>query len=202
MVVVVLLAGVGYVGYRQAAGDPLAGGQQVSSAGYRLTVPDGWTPAAPGSAPVPVFGVPFVPIAQVGGYPCRDASFTRGTVTGAQVAVPPGVPLEQAASAFARGAGEALYAGAAPQVAVGVPAPRDGGTQVEATVRTDGLGGCRATEATVLVLAQPRVTAADGSTGAALLVVGGDTRAGPAEPAPRTRDELLAVLDTAEPAGG
>ncbi|RZT84766.1 hypothetical protein EV383_1621 [Pseudonocardia sediminis] len=201
MVAVVLLAGVGYAGYRQAVGDPEAG-RRVSSAAYTLTVPDGWTPAPPGAAPVTVYGIPFVPVAQASDYPCRDGSFTRGTVAGAQVAVPTGVSVEQAAGAFARGAGEALYAGAAPQVAVGPPTPRDGGgTQVEATVRTDGFGGCRATEATVLVVAEPRVTAADGSTGAALLVIGGDTRGGPAGPEPLTRDVLIGIASTAEAAG-
>ncbi|MBW0106594.1 hypothetical protein [Pseudonocardia sp. KRD291] len=201
LVVVVLLAGLGYAGYRQAVGDPEAGAE-VSSAGYTVTVPDGWSAAPPGAAPVTVYGVPFTPLAQAPGYPCRDASFARATVAGAQVAVPPGVGVEQAASAFARGAGEALYAGSAPQVAVGPPAPRDGGgSQVEATVRTDGLGGCRATEATVLVVAEPRVTAGDGSTGAALLVVGGDTRGGPPAPEPLTRDTLLGITGTARAAG-
>lgn len=201
LVAVVLLAGVGYAGYRQAAGDPQAG-RELSSPAYTLTVPDDWNPAPPGPAPVTVYGVPFTPVAQAAGYPCRDGSFTRGTVADARVAVPPGVGMEQAASAFARGAGEALYAGAAPQVAVGVPSPRDGGgTQVEATVRTDGLGGCRATEATVLVVAEPRITASDGSTGTALLIVGGDTRGGPAEPAPLARDTLLGIVDTAATPG-
>ncbi|MDN5918688.1 MAG: hypothetical protein L0I76_26930 [Pseudonocardia sp.] len=201
MVVVVLLAGIVYAGYRQAVGDPEAG-QELSAAGYTLTVPDGWNPAPPGAAPVTVYGVPFAPVAQGPGYPCGNGSFSRGTVAGAQVAVPPGVGVEQAASAFARGAGEALYAGAAPQVAVGTPEPRDGGgTQVEATVRADGLGGCRATEATVLVVAEPRVTAGDGSTGAALLVIAGDTRGGPAAPEPLTRDALLGIAGTAAAAG-
>lgn len=196
-----LLAGIAYAGYRQAVHDPEAG-QQISSDAYTLTVPGGWSAAPPGAAPVTIYGVPFTPVAQAPGYPCRDHSFARGTVAGAQVAVPPGVAVEQAASAFARGAGESLYAGAAPQVAVGLPAPREGGgTRVEATVRTDGLGGCRATEATVLVVAEPRITAGDGSTGAALLVVGGDTRGGPDAPGPLTRDALTGIAGTAGATG-
>lgn len=202
LVAVVLLAGIASATYRQTLAAAPDTGREVAAAGYALRVPEGWTPASPGAAPVTVYGIPFAPVAQAWDYPCRDGSFTRGTVAGAQVAVPAGVSVEQAVGAIARGAGEALYAGAAPQVAVGATTPRDGGgAQVEATVRTDGFAGCRAAEATVLIIAEPRVTAADGSTGAAVLVVGGDTRGGPAVPAPLTRDALVGIAGTAQAAG-
>lgn len=205
LVVLVLLAGLVYVGYRQLTGGPPEGWRTATSPGYELAVPNTWTPPAPGAPPLTVFGVPFGTAAQAGEYGCRDGRFARGIAASALIAVPADVGLDQAATAFARGAGEALYPGAGPQVAVGTPAERQlstvTGSRVEATVRTDGAGGCRATDATLQVLVVPRTTAPDGSIGAAVLVVAGDLRGGPPDPAPLAREDVVGVLDTAALAG-
>ena len=167
LVVAVFVAGLGYAGYRQLTGGPPDGFRAATSPGYELAVPQTWTPPAPGTPPLTVFGVPFGVAGQYGEYGCRDARFTRAVAASALIAVPADVGLDQAATAFARGAGEALYPGAGPQVAVGTPSERQlstvTGSRVEATVRTDGSAGCRATDATVQVLVMPRTTAADGS---------------------------------------
>ncbi|TCK25365.1 hypothetical protein [Pseudonocardia endophytica] len=201
LVVAVLVAGLGYVGYRQLTGGPPEGFRTAASPGYELAVPDSWTPPAPGAPPLTVFGVPFGTAGQFGEYSCKDGRFPRAVAASALIAVPANVGLDQAATAFARGSGEALYPDAGPQVAVGTPSERElstvTGSRVEATVRTDGSGGCRATDATVQVLVVPRTTAPDGSIGAAVLIVSGDLRGGPPQPAPVTRDELVRVMDTA-----
>ena len=201
LVVAVLVAGLGYVGYRQLTGGPPDGFRAATSPGFEMAVPQTWTPPTPGTSPLTVFGVPFGTAGQYGDYACRNARFPRAVAASALIAVPANVGLDQAATAFARGSGEALYPGAGPQVAVGTPSQQElsrvTGSRVEATVRTDGSGGCRATDATVQVLVVPRTTASDGSIGAAVLVVSGDLRGGPPQPAPVTRDELIRVLDTA-----
>ncbi len=201
LVVVVLVAGLGYVGYRQLTGGPPGGWQEVTSPGYELAVPATWAAPPPGTPPIEVFGVPFGTAARSGDYGCRDGRFARGVAASALIAVPPDVGLDQAATAFARGAGEALYPGAGPRVAVGPASERQLsnvlGSRVEATVRTDGAGGCRATDALVQVLVVPRTTAPDGSIGAAVLIVSGDLRGGPPSPAPLPRGEFGAVADTA-----
>lgn len=201
LVVAVLIAGLAYVGYRQLTGGPPEGFRAVTSPGYELAVPQAWTPPAPGTPTLTVFGVPFGTAGQYGDYPCQTGNFPRAVAASALIAVPPNVGLDQAATAFARGSADALYPGTGAQVAVGTPAERAlstvTGSKVEATVRTDGAGGCRATDATVQVLVVPRTTAPDGSIGAAVLIVSGDLRGGPPQPAPLTRDELVGVLDTA-----
>jgi hypothetical protein len=201
LVAAVLVAGLAYVGYRQLTGGPPEGFRTVTSPGYELAVPQSWAAPTPGTPPLTVFGVPFGTAGRYGEYPCANGRFPRAVAASALIAVPPNVGLDRAATAFARGSGEALYPGAGAQVAVGTPGERElsrvTGSTVEATVRTDGAAGCRATDATVQVLVVPRTTAPDGSIGAAVLIVSGDLRGGPPQPAPLTRDELVRVLDTA-----
>ncbi|MEU6697419.1 hypothetical protein [Pseudonocardia sp. NPDC046786] len=173
---------------------------------FAVTPPDGWTAAPAGAAPLEVFGVPFTRLAEVPPFAagqCPADPAPRGLAAAALVAVPAGTSVEEAAMAFARGAGEAAYAGAAPQVAVGPAGPRPGpdgaenGVWVEATVRTDGTAagqaGCRATDGTAGVLAVPRTRARDGSTGVAMLVVAADAAGGPGDPVSRAAPGELAA---------
>ncbi|WP_075554066.1 hypothetical protein [Pseudonocardia sp. Ae505_Ps2] len=169
----------------------------VEPAAFAVTPPPGWTAPAPGAPALEVFGVPFARLAEAPPFAAGDCpvgAAPRGVAAAALVAVPAGTSVEQAAQAFARGAGESAYAGSAPQVAVGPPGPRPGddepGTWVEATVRTDGTasgaGGCRATDGAVGVLAVPRTQARDGSVGVAMLVVAADVGGGPGDAVPRS----------------
>ncbi|OLM30360.1 hypothetical protein Ae717Ps2_1255c [Pseudonocardia sp. Ae717_Ps2] len=156
----------------------------VEPAAFAVTPPPGWTAPAPGAPALEVFGVPFARLAEAPPFAAGDCpvgAAPRGVAAAALVAVPAGTSVEQAAQAFARGAGESAYAGSAPQVAVGPPGPRPGddepGTWVEATVRTDGAVG---------VLAVPRTQARDGSVGVAMLVVAADVGGGPGDAVPRS----------------
>lgn len=166
-------------------------------AAFAVTPPPGWTAPTAGAPALDVFGVPFARLAEAPPFAAGDCpvgAAPRGVAAAALVAVPAGTTVEQAAQAFARGAGESAYAGSAPQVAVGPPGPRPGsgepGTWVEATVRTDGTasgaGGCRATDGAVGVLAVPRTQARDGSVGVAMLVVAADAGGGPGDAVPRS----------------
>ncbi|MFP5073004.1 hypothetical protein ACLFMI_25515 [Pseudonocardia nantongensis] len=203
-VVVLLVAGtVAALGFRPGPATPAAGPPQqaagpAASEAFAVTPPAGWSAGDAGAPPLDVFGVPFVRLAEVAPFSagnCPVPAAPRGTAAAALVAVPAGTTVEQAAQAFARGAGESAYAGATPQVAVGPPAPRPGperaepGTWVEATVRTDGTAGgqpgCRATDGAVGVLAVPRTQGRDGSTGVAILVVTADAGGGPGDTVPR-----------------
>ncbi|MBN9735164.1 MULTISPECIES: hypothetical protein [unclassified Pseudonocardia] len=179
------------------SGPSPAAAAPATSEAFAVTPPSGWTPAPAGTAPLDVFGVPFVRLAEVPPFAageCPPGAAPRGVAAAALVAVPAGTTVEQAAQAFARGAGESAYAGSTPQVAVGPAVPRPGGTEpgswVEATVRTDGLAagaaGCRATDGAVGVLAVPRTRAQDGSTGVAMLVTAADAGGGPGDPVPGT----------------
>lgn len=182
----------------------------ATSEAFAVTPPSGWTAVPAGTPPLDVFGVPFVRLAQVPPFSagrCPVGAAPRGVAAAALVAVPAGTTVEQAAEAFARGAGESAYAGSAPQVAVGPAGPRpapDGaepGTWVEATVRTDGraggVPGCRATDGAVGVLAVPRTQARDGSTGVAMLVVAADAGGGPGDPV--SREDLADLAASAVP---
>lgn len=201
------------------SGEPAAvAGPPAASEAFAVTAPAGWSAAAAGTPPLDVYGVPFTPLAQVPPFDpgtCPRPAAPRGTAAAALVAVPAGTTVEQAAQAFARGAGESAWAGAAPQVAVGPPGPRPGtdgtdgsggggretGTWVEATVRTDGTSsgqpGCRATDGAVGVLAVPRTQARDGSTGVAILVVAADTAGGPGDGV--AREDLTDLAASAVP---
>ncbi|MEV1291735.1 hypothetical protein [Pseudonocardia sp. NPDC049635] len=172
---------------------------------FAVTPPDGWTSVSAPAGPLDVFGVPFTRLAEVPPFAageCPADPAPRGVAAAALVAVPAGTSIEEAARAFARGAGESAYAGAAPQVAVGPAGPRPGpddaedGIWVEATVRTDGTAagrpGCRATDGAVGVLAVPRAQARDGSTGVAMLVVVTDIGGGPGAPVSRDAPAELA----------
>ncbi|MFP5023018.1 hypothetical protein [Pseudonocardia phyllosphaerae] len=183
---------------------------------FAVQSPDGWAPVAAGAAPLEVFGVPFTPLTEVPApeaVACPSPVATQGVAASGLVAVPAGTSVEQAAGAFARGTGEAVYAGTQPQVTVGAPGPRPGsgagieqGTWVEATVHTDGTGpvaggapspGCRATDAHVGVLAVPRTRAQDGSVGVAMLLVAADAAGGPGRPVPH--DDLTRLASSAVP---
>lgn len=201
-VVVLLVAGtVAALGFRPAPATPSAEAGQAAgpavSEAFAVTPPAGWSAGDAGAPPLDVYGVPFVRLAEVAPFSagsCPVPAAPRGTAAAALVAVPAGTTVEQAAQAFARGAGESAYAGATPQVAVGPPAPRPGaegtepGTWVEATVRTDGTAsgqpGCRATDGAVGVLAVPRTEGRDGSIGVAMLVVAADAGGGPGDTVP------------------
>lgn len=198
------LGGAGRPGTGAAPAD-----RPVSSQAFAVTPPAGWSAVGGGAAPLPVFGVPFARLAQVPPFEPGTCppSAPRGTAAAALVAVPAGTSVEQAAQAFARGAGEAAYAGSAPQVAVGPAGPRPGaagtepGVWVEASVRTDGTvggqSGCRATDGAVGVLAVPRTAARDGSTGVALLVVAADAGGGPGDAVGRA--DLTELVASAVP---
>ncbi|MBC3190815.1 hypothetical protein H7X46_07045 [Pseudonocardia sp. C8] len=191
-----------------AADAPAADAPAARSDAFAVTPPAGWTATRAQAPPLDVFGVPFVRLAEVPPFSagqCPLGAAPRGVAAAALVAVPAGTTVEQAAQAFARGAGESAYAGAAPQVAVGPAAPRpaaegaEPGFWVEATVRTDGTAsgvpGCRATDGSVGVLAVPRTHAQDGSTGVAMLVVAADAGGGPGDPVPG--DDLTALESSA-----
>lgn len=209
-VVVLVVAGTAAaLGTRPGPATPAAPGPAASEA-FAVTPPAGWSAGTAQAPPLEVFGVPFVRLAEVppfGAGGCPVPAAPRGTAAAALVAVPAGTTVERAAQAFARGAGEAAYAGAGPQVAVGPPGPRpagaaDGaepGTWVEATVRTDGRAGCRATDAAVGVLAVPRTPARDGSTGVAMLVLTADAGGGPGDAVPR--GDLADLAASAVPPG-
>ncbi|ANY08361.1 hypothetical protein AFB00_21110 [Pseudonocardia sp. HH130630-07] len=182
----------------------------AASDAFAVTPPSGWVAATADAPPLDVFGVPFTRLAEMPPFAagqCPAGAAPRGVAAAGLVAVPAGTSVEQAAQAFARGTGESAYAGAAPQVAVGPPAPRPGaagaeaGTWVEATVRTDGTAagqpGCRATDGSIGVLAVPRTRAQDGSTGVAMLVTAGDTAGGPGDVL--SADDLTDLASSAVP---
>ncbi|MEQ3555027.1 hypothetical protein WIS52_31570 [Pseudonocardia nematodicida] len=213
-VVVLLVAGTVAALTARGTGtaDPAAGADAAPAASeaFALTPPGGWTAATTQAPPLDVFGVPFTRLAEAPPFvagQCPTEAAPRGVAAAALVAVPDGTTVEDAAQAFARGAGESAYAGANPQVAVGAPVPRPGaedaeqGIWIEATVRTDGTAegvtGCRATDGSVGVLAVPRTEAQDGSTGVAMLVVAADVGGGPGDALPR--EDLTDLATSAVP---
>ncbi|OSY41278.1 hypothetical protein C8E95_5950 [Pseudonocardia autotrophica] len=205
---VAALTGVGDTPAEPAAAPP-AGRADAPPDTFVVTPPQGWTSVSAPAAPLDVFGVPFTRLTEVPPFAageCPADPAPRGVAATALVAVPAGTSVAEAAQAFARGAGEAAYAGATPQVAVGPAGPRPGpddaedGVWVEATVRTDGTAagrpGCRATDGTVGVLAVPRTQARDGSTGVAMLLVAADVGGGPGDPVSRDAPGELASSAT------
>lgn len=193
-----------------AGGSPAPAAAPATSDAFAVTAPAGWSAVPAASPPLDVYGVPFVRLAQVPPFDpgtCPPPLAPRGTAAAALVAVPAGTTVEQATEAFARGAGESLWAGSAPQVAVGPPGPRpaadaiESGTWVEATVRTDGAvagrPGCRAIDGAVGILAVPRTHAQDGSVGVAMLVVAADAGGGPGDAVPR--EDLTDLVGSAVP---
>lgn len=113
VVVLVVVGTAAALGTRPGPAAPAAPGPAASAA-FAVTPPAGWSAGTAQAPPLEVFGVPFVRLAEVppfsaGGCPVPAAP--RGTAAAALVAVPAGTTVEQAAQAFARGAGEAAYAG-------------------------------------------------------------------------------------------
>jgi hypothetical protein len=172
----------------------------VSTPFLSYTAPAGWTPGARDTA-APLDAPALTGTVRGPGYDCGGEPRVRGFATAvllpADASAGSGPP--DRAERLARWFAAASYSapdGAAPEVTVaahrplrvaGAGGPVDA-VVVEATARAAPRPGCAPSGGTVLALAAPV------SGGAALLLVGGDTDGGPAEPAPPDRAALDAAL--------